>query len=107
MDTGTGDVVMIMKSATVREKGEVTIPAAIRKKIGLVAGSILVFELREEGILVRPAIATPVKPEQYTDFRKAEFLLNNAVDADDYRRARKDVEAFGVDPDQVPHDRPE
>jgi hypothetical protein len=42
----------------------------------------------------------------YSDERTAEFLLSNAVDADDYARAREDVRAMGLDPDAVAHRKP-
>jgi hypothetical protein len=45
--------------------------------------------------------------ERYTPERKAEFLLSNAVDAADYREARKDVLKLGIDPDSIPHHKPE
>ncbi len=45
--------------------------------------------------------------EIYNPERKAEFLLNNAVDEADYRKARKEVRKLGVDPDSIPHWRPE
>jgi hypothetical protein len=44
-----------------------------------------------------------VSVERYTLERKAEFLLSNAVDADDYREARKEVAEMGLDPDSIPH----
>jgi hypothetical protein len=45
--------------------------------------------------------------EEYTIERKAEFLLNNAVDEADYRRAREEVQKLGLNPDSIPHLRPE
>jgi hypothetical protein len=44
--------------------------------------------------------------ETYTSERKAEFLLSNATGKADYREARKAVEALGLDPDKIPHERP-
>jgi hypothetical protein len=44
--------------------------------------------------------------ERYTPARKAEFLLNNAMTEAEYRAARREVEALGLDPDSIPHDRP-
>ena len=44
--------------------------------------------------------------ESYTPARKAEFLLNNAATKAEYRVARREVEALGLDPDSIPHDRP-
>ena len=46
-------------------------------------------EGREEGILLRPALAVPL--ESYSPERKAEFLLSNAVDGEDYGRAEEEV----------------
>jgi hypothetical protein len=56
---------------------------------------------RDEGILLRPAIATAL--EMYDDQRVAEFLLSNAVDAADHETAREEVRALGLDPGAVPH----
>ena len=53
----------------------------------------------------RGAIVVPV--ERYSPERKAEFLLSNAVDAADYRKARNEVRKLGLDPDSIPHLRPE
>jgi AbrB family looped-hinge helix DNA binding protein len=97
---------MVRDSAKLNRRGTVTIPKPIRDAIGLVDGSLVVFEVTEEGVLMRPAIETPVNPEQYSALRKAELLLNNAIDKEDYARIREQVVEMGLDPDQVPHDRP-
>ena len=41
--------------------------------------------------------------ERYTALRKAEFLLNNAATEKEYKAARQEVKALGLDPDAVPH----
>jgi hypothetical protein len=64
----------------------------------------VIAEQREEGVLIRPAVAVPV--EKYTPERRAEFLLSNAVDAKDYARAIKEVRKLGLDPTKVPHKKP-
>ena len=43
----------------------------------------------------------------YSAERKAEFLLSNAIDAEDYERAVTEVRALGLDPDEIPHERPD
>jgi hypothetical protein len=45
--------------------------------------------------LIRPAVAVPV--EVYTPERKAQLLLTNAVDARDYRAARRTVRKMGLE----------
>lgn len=96
----------MVQMVKIGKRGTVTIPQEVRDRIGLREGDILVFEMHEKGILLRPAIATPVEPEVYTNLRKAQFLLSNAVDEEDYQAARRDVEAMGVNPDDVDHIRP-
>ncbi len=44
--------------------------------------------------------------EVYTPERRAEFLLNNAMDASDYAAAVKSVRKLGLDPARIPHERP-
>jgi AbrB family looped-hinge helix DNA binding protein len=94
-----------MESARVGKRGAIVVPARLRKRFGIEEGSIVIAEEKENGILIRPAIIVPV--ERYTPARKAEFLLSNAVDDADYRKARKEVRKLGLDPDSIPHLRPE
>jgi bifunctional DNA-binding transcriptional regulator/antitoxin component of YhaV-PrlF toxin-antitoxin module len=88
----------------VGKRGVFTIPASLRKRYGMVDGSLVIAEEREDGILLRPAIATPI--ETYSDERTAEFLLSNTVDEGDYEMARQEVMAMGLDPDRIPHRKP-
>jgi len=41
-----------MKS-TISAKGQVTIPLEVRERLGLDAGTLVLFDLREEGVLLR------------------------------------------------------
>lgn len=93
-----------MQSARVGKRGAIIVPAKLRKRFGIEEGSIVIAEEKDDGILIRPAIVVPV--ERYTPERKAEFLLSNAVDQVDYRKARKEVRKLGLDPDAIPHRRP-
>ncbi|HWZ79625.1 MAG TPA: AbrB/MazE/SpoVT family DNA-binding domain-containing protein [Candidatus Sulfotelmatobacter sp.] len=93
------------QSARVGKRGAIIVPASLRKRFGIEEGSLVVAEEKEDGILIRPAVIVPV--ERYTPERKAEFLLSNAVDANDYRRARKEVRKLGLDPDCIRHVRPQ
>ena len=80
------------------------VPARLRRKFGIEEGGLVVAEERSDGILIRPAVAIPV--EIYTPERKAEFLLSNVVDADDYQAALRDVKKMGINPSKVPHHKP-
>jgi AbrB family looped-hinge helix DNA binding protein len=88
----------------VGKRGTVVIPARLRRKFGIEEGSWIVAEPHKDGILIRPAVLTPV--ENYTPERRAEFLLSNSVDAKDYARACKLVRRMGLDPTQIRHKKP-
>ncbi len=91
-------------ASKVGRRGAVVLPAKLRRRLGIEEGSFVVAEEREDGILIRPATVLPV--EVYTPERRAEFLLNNAVDIEDYQRARTEVKRIGLDPDRIKHHRP-
>jgi AbrB family looped-hinge helix DNA binding protein len=95
-----------MQPATckVGKRGAVIIPAALRRQFGLEEGTLVLAEVRADGILLRPAVALPV--EIYTPERQAEFLLSTAVDAADYARASDLVRQMGLDPEAIPHTKP-
>jgi len=93
-----------MQSARVGKRGAIVVPANLRKRFGIEEGSIVIAEEKDDGILICPAMVVPV--ERYSPARKAEFLLSNAVDDTDYRKARKQVRKLGLDPDEIPHRRP-
>jgi AbrB family looped-hinge helix DNA binding protein len=89
----------------VGKRGTVVIPARLRRRYGIEEGSVVLVEEGPDGVVIRPAAAVPV--EVYSAERRAAFLLENAVDAKDYARAREEVGRMGLDPDSVPHERPE
>jgi AbrB family looped-hinge helix DNA binding protein len=92
------------ETSKVGKRGTIVIPARLRRRFGLEEGSLVIAEEQADGILIRPAVAVAV--EAYTPERKAEFLLSNAVDEDDYARAVREVRRLGLDPDEIPHKRP-
>jgi AbrB family looped-hinge helix DNA binding protein len=44
------------RTATLRPKGQVTIPAQVRRRAGLEDGAVLEFEIVERGVLIRPVL---------------------------------------------------
>jgi AbrB family looped-hinge helix DNA binding protein len=95
---------MPQSTSRVGKRGTVVIPAALRRRFGIEEGSLVIAEDRGEGILIRPAVAVPL--ESYSQERKAEFLLSNAVDGEDYARAEEEVRKMGLDPAAIRHRRP-
>jgi AbrB family looped-hinge helix DNA binding protein len=94
-----------MQTVLMGKRGTVVIPAKVRKRYRLDEGSPMLVEERKDGILMRPALVSPVDVEVYTPQRLAEFFLNNAMDRQDYLEARKQVKSMGFNPDKVPHRR--
>jgi len=94
-----------IETSKVGKRGTVVIPARLRKRFGIEEGTLVIAEEHEDGILVRPAVALPV--ETYSPERAAEFLLSNTVDQEDYANAVARVRAMGLDPDAIPHIKPE
>jgi bifunctional DNA-binding transcriptional regulator/antitoxin component of YhaV-PrlF toxin-antitoxin module len=84
--------------------GSITIPDDLRERYGIEDGSLLLIEAGAEGIMLRPAGWS--EPEVYTPERIAEFLLNNAVGDEDYKRAVEEVKKLGIDPASIPHEHP-
>jgi AbrB family looped-hinge helix DNA binding protein len=61
-----------MKAAvTINSRGVITLPAKLRKSMGLKADDQLIAETTPEGLLLRPAVTLPV--EIYTAQRVREF----------------------------------
>jgi AbrB family looped-hinge helix DNA binding protein len=93
------------ETTKVGRRGTVVLPAKLRRRLGLDEGALVVVEEQDGGILLRPAVARPVRV--YSLEEKAEYLLNNSVDADDYRRACDHVREMGLDPDEIDHEKPD
>lgn len=93
-----------METSKIGRNGTLVIPAKLRRRFGLKEGGMVVIEEAGDGISIRPAVAMPV--EVYSPRRRAEFLLNNAVNAADYKRAVRAVRGLGIDPEDIPHQRP-
>jgi AbrB family looped-hinge helix DNA binding protein len=92
-----------METSRVGKRGAIVVPARLRRKFGIEEGGLVVAEERPEGILIRPAVALPV--EIYTPERKAELLLSNTVNAEDYAATLAEVRKLGLDPTKIPHHR--
>ena len=56
---------------TITSRGVVTLPAKLRKALGLKADDQLIAETTSEGLLLRPAVTLPI--EIYSEKRIREF----------------------------------
>lgn len=56
---------------TISSRGVITLPAKLRRALGLKPDDLLIAETTAEGLLLRPAVPLPI--ELYTDERVREF----------------------------------
>jgi AbrB family looped-hinge helix DNA binding protein len=92
------------ETSKVGKRGTVVLPAKLRKRFGIEEGAYIIAEERDEGILIRPAVVTPI--EMYTPERVAEFILGSAVDQPSYAEAVAAVRQMGLDPTKIAHVKP-
>ncbi|MDA8089512.1 MAG: AbrB/MazE/SpoVT family DNA-binding domain-containing protein [Nitrospiraceae bacterium] len=59
-----------METVIVGERGQVTIPKKLRDRFGIKSKSPVVFELRDDGIMIKPAVTVMVR-EFSEDFVKS------------------------------------
>ena len=69
---------------TVTARGVVTLPAKLRRQLGIKADDQLIAEATSEGLLLRPAVTLPI--EIYSAKRIAEFDAAEAELAKTLRR---------------------
>ena len=72
-------------------RGTLTLPAEIRRDLGLGEGDVLTVEIRDGAVVLTPTVLSPV--EIYTDERIAEFDESARMTPQELARAR---EAWGL-----------
>lgn len=66
-------------SVTVSPRGQITLPAEIRRRLGIQPGGVVVLEEIEAGIMLRPAVVLEL--EVYTDEDIASWDEQDALSA--------------------------
>jgi len=80
-----------VENVTLGSKGQVSIPKATLRRLGLAGGELLLVETTADGaIVLRPAAVYPI--EIYSDQRVAEFLAEDEMPAKSAARVRKALE---------------
>jgi AbrB family looped-hinge helix DNA binding protein len=70
------------------KKGQLSLPAAVLRKLGVSGASMLLVETADDGsVVLRPAGVYPI--ELYSDERVREFELANRLTAAERARVRK------------------
>ena len=71
----------------VNERGTMTLPKKLRRRLGIKEGGQVVAEETEEGVLLRLGVTLPL--EIYSEKRLAEFARNNEDSLVGFRSAKK------------------
>jgi len=79
--------------AQISKRGQITLPAEVRKALGLKSGDTLVVRLEEGRIVLEPAVVLPV--EIYSDERLAEFEESARVSDEELAAFKR---AWGLEP---------
>ena len=88
---------------TITSRGVVTLPAKLRRALGLKAEDQLIAETTPEGLLLRPAVTLPL--DIYTQEREGEFdeaeadlaaLMEDRATSEPQARPRRPAEARGL-----------
>jgi len=66
------------ESLTVSGRGQITLPASMRKRLGIEAGGVLIAEEREGDIVLRPAAVLEI--ETYSDADVARWDAEDRLD---------------------------
>ena len=75
------------KVININDRGTLTLPREMRRRLGVTGNSQVVAEETGDGILLRPGVTFPV--EMYSEKRLAEFRLNNEESLSGYRFKKK------------------
>ena len=77
-----------MDAVKLGKKGQVSLPAAVLRKLGLEGSATLLIEATDDGALIlRPAAVYPV--ELYSDARVKQFEEADRLSASDAKRVQK------------------
>ncbi len=72
-----------METVIVGERGQVTIPKKLRDRFGIKSKSPVVFELREDGIMIKPALTVTVR--EFPD-----SLIKDVTKADELKAGERE-----------------
>ena len=94
---------MSAKSAVVQEKGQVTIPVEIRRKLGLKKGDRVVFVETEQGVLItrQEVIALKALDHMGRALNERGISLDNLIESGREIRGKMLAEEYGLQVDET------
>ena len=90
------------KLSIVQEKGQVTIPAEIRKKLGLKKGDYVAFVETDQGVLISPQkiVAQEALEEIGQILKEKGLTLEELIESGREIRGNLIREEYGIDPEK-------
>lgn len=73
----------------VSSRGQITLPASVRRRLGLKGGDVVILEERDDEIVLKAGAVVPI--ERYTDAQIAEWDEADVLSEADRRTLRKKV----------------
>lgn len=73
---------MVNELLTVSARGQVTLPATLRRKLGLKGGDVLVLESQGERIVLKPQAVF----DRYDDDQVEQWVVEDRLDGDERQR---------------------
>ena len=94
-----GVIVMPNKLSVMQEKGQITVPTEIRKKLGLKKGDYVAFVETEHGVLIAPreVVAMEALDKLGAMLKEKGITLEELMDSGDEIRAELAKETYGLD----------
>lgn len=74
----------MIETLTVSSRGQVTLPASLRKRLGIAPGDVLIVEDRDGELVFKPAAVLEL--ERYTDEQIAKWDRDDALSDDERAR---------------------
>jgi len=75
------------ESAVVSSRGQITLPAGIRKRLGIEPGGVVILEDRDGELVIKPAAVVAV--ESYSDRQIAEWDAEDRLLSDEREAIRR------------------
>lgn len=69
------------------DRGQITLPAAVRKRYGIKSGDVMILEERGNELILKPAAVMEI--EIYDDTQIAEWDAQDALSKEDRKRVAK------------------
>jgi len=93
-----------LKLSVVQAKGQVTIPAEIRKKLGIKQGDLIAFVETEDGVLIsrREAVALGTLRAIGESLKEKGVTLEELMESGREIRGELLMEMYGLDPETEP-----